>query len=189
MGLVLALLGVTSCTSGAADLGPSTTAPIVPLGAATTTPRLVIPAPTTTTSAASRSATTLRSGATRGDEADNELSVADRLAILRNAYEAMRVEECCGQHQPVGVVANLGFRYDEGSVYIESGPFDFVAAARISDTPAEKNGLHLAADGQVVIFECGFSWYVAEYLKNGLKAEVPLEAMSLLRDALACGPS
>ncbi len=40
-----------------------------------------------------------------------------------------------------------------------------------------------------MIFECGSSWYVAEYLKNGLKAEVPLEATSLhLTDLLANHP-
>ena len=117
---------------------------------------------------------------------DDELAVDDRVAILRGAYEVMAVEECCGQHQPVGVVANLGFKYDNGSVYIESGPYDFVAAERISNTPVEKDGLHVAEDGQVVIFECDPSWYVAQYLKDGFKAAVPLEAISLLRDALGC---
>ena len=108
---------------------------------------------------------------------------AERIAVLQTAYEAMDVERCCGEGPGVGVVGVLGFRFDDRSIYVESGPAEFTLGDAWGRVRTVAAAPPFYADGDVGYFFCEHSWYRLEVLEGGL---APIDAVDALAAALGC---
>lgn len=177
------LLAFAACDAGSApaDRSDPTTAPTATSVPAISSAPNSIPETVTTTSVRPSSTTPPSSSPA------STLSFDQQRALLSDAYKAMGVEPCCQDDTVVGVVVELGFVYEGEHMFVTAGPAQFLATPdRLGQVPVQDGPIRLSLDGQMVMFECGPSWYSLQYLIDGLASDVPLEAAEHLRAALGC---